>query len=128
MKQRRPSVSISQCSVDGHAKFSPLDYKTDAVIQSSLRRELGSDVTLLTVAHRLQTIMDADKIVSLIIRSFLAPSSALTTVVYQMVLDAGQIVEFDSPKELLKIPNGRLRSLVDESADKDILYSMAEGK
>ena len=44
-----------------------------------------------------------------------------------MVLDAGRIVEFDSPKELLKITNGRLRSLVDESADKDILYSMAEG-
>ena len=33
--------------------------------ESSLRNELGGDVTLLTVAHRLQTIMDADKIVSL---------------------------------------------------------------
>jgi len=39
------------------------DYKTDSVIQSSLRNELGKDVTLLIVAHRLQTIMDADKIV-----------------------------------------------------------------
>lgn len=41
-----------------------LDYETDTVIQSSLRKELDKDVTLLTVAHRLQTIMDADKIVS----------------------------------------------------------------
>ena len=41
-----------------------LDYKTDAVIQSTLRSQLGSDVTVITVAHRLQTIMDADKIVS----------------------------------------------------------------
>jgi ABC-type multidrug transport system fused ATPase/permease subunit len=39
-----------------------LDYKTDAIIQSSLRNEL-KDVTVITVAHRLQTIMDADKIV-----------------------------------------------------------------
>ncbi len=40
------------------------DYETDAIIQKSLRTELGKDVTLLTVAHRLQTIMDSDKIVS----------------------------------------------------------------
>ena len=40
------------------------DYETDEIIQKSLREELGKDVTLLTIAHRLQTIMDADKIVS----------------------------------------------------------------
>ena len=40
-----------------------LDYKTDSVIQSTLRHEMSSDVTVITVAHRLQTIMDADKIV-----------------------------------------------------------------
>ena len=39
------------------------DYETDTIIQTSLRTELGKDVTLLTVAHRLQTIMDSDKIV-----------------------------------------------------------------
>ncbi|KAK0480768.1 hypothetical protein IW261DRAFT_1474488 [Armillaria novae-zelandiae] len=81
------------------------DYKTDSIIQSSLRHELGSDMTLITVAHRLQTIMDADKI---------------------MVLEAGRIVEFDSPKNLLANSEGKLRSLVDESADKDVLYAMAE--
>lgn len=42
---------------------SSIDYETDTIIQKSLRNELGGDVTLLTVAHRLQTIMDADKIV-----------------------------------------------------------------
>jgi ABC-type multidrug transport system fused ATPase/permease subunit len=41
-----------------------LDYKTDAVIQRTLRTEIGRDVTVITIAHRLQTIMDADKIVS----------------------------------------------------------------
>ncbi|KAJ7132157.1 multidrug resistance-associated ABC transporter [Mycena epipterygia] len=80
------------------------DYKTDSIIQTSLRTELKGDVTLITVAHRLQTIMDADKI---------------------MVLDAGRIVEFDSPKELLKIRDGRLRAMVDESNDRDALYAMA---
>ena len=40
------------------------DYETDSVIQQSLRKELRNDVTVITVAHRLQTIMDYDKIVS----------------------------------------------------------------
>ena len=40
------------------------DYKTDTIIQTSLRNELRGDVTLITVAHRLQTIIDADKVVS----------------------------------------------------------------
>ncbi|KAJ7697209.1 P-loop containing nucleoside triphosphate hydrolase protein [Mycena rosella] len=83
---------------------SAIDYKTDSIIQNSLRQELQGDVSLITVAHRLQTIMDADKI---------------------MVLDAGHIVEFDSPKELLKIEGGKLRALVDESGDRDALYAMA---
>ncbi|KAJ7919496.1 hypothetical protein B0H13DRAFT_2430321 [Mycena leptocephala] len=86
---------------------SAIDYKTDSVIQTSLRTELKSDVTVITVAHRLQTILDSDKI---------------------MVLDEGRIVEFDAPKVLLQNPKGKLRALVDESGDKDNLYAMAEGK
>ncbi|KAF7368478.1 Multidrug resistance-associated ABC transporter protein [Mycena venus] len=83
---------------------SAIDYKTDSIIQNSLRHELRGDVSLITVAHRLQTVMDMDKI---------------------MVLDAGRIVEFDSPRELLKIKDGRLRALVDESGDRETLYAMA---
>ena len=40
------------------------DHETDAVIQNALRKEVGPDVTVLTIAHRLQTIADADRIVS----------------------------------------------------------------
>jgi ABC-type multidrug transport system fused ATPase/permease subunit len=43
------------------------DHETDTIIQNSLRNELGTDVTVLTIAHRLQTIMDADKIVSFLV-------------------------------------------------------------
>ncbi|KAJ6612668.1 multidrug resistance-associated ABC transporter [Mycena sp. CBHHK59/15] len=86
---------------------SAIDYKTDTVIQSSLRNELKPDVTVITVAHRLQTILDSDKI---------------------MVLDEGRMVEFDSPKVLLQNPKGKLRALVNESGDKEKLYAMAEGK
>jgi ABC-type multidrug transport system fused ATPase/permease subunit len=39
------------------AATSAIDYETDTVIQSSLRNGLGSDVTLFTIAHRLQTIV-----------------------------------------------------------------------
>ncbi|CCM06514.1 uncharacterized protein FIBRA_08786 [Fibroporia radiculosa] len=85
---------------------SAIDYATDAVIQASLRREMDSGVTVLTVAHRLQTIMDADKI---------------------MVLDAGRIVEFGKPTELLENKNGMLRALVEESGDKASLLAMAAG-
>jgi ABC-type multidrug transport system fused ATPase/permease subunit len=45
-----------------------------------------------------------------------------------MVLDAGKLVEFDTPKNLLEKEESFLRALVDESADKDELYAIAEGK
>ncbi|KAH9929015.1 P-loop containing nucleoside triphosphate hydrolase protein [Epithele typhae] len=83
---------------------SAIDYETDAIIQKSLREELGKDVTVLTVAHRLQSIMDADKI---------------------MVLDAGHIVEFDSPRVLLENNGGFFRGLVDGSMDRATLYATA---
>ncbi|KAH8072268.1 hypothetical protein BXZ70DRAFT_964229 [Cristinia sonorae] len=83
---------------------SAIDNETDNVIQASLRNELDKDVTLLTIAHRLQTIMDSDKII---------------------VLDAGHIAEFGTPKELLDNESSLLRALVDESGDKEKLHIMA---
>ncbi|KAL4069345.1 P-loop containing nucleoside triphosphate hydrolase protein [Scleroderma citrinum] len=84
---------------------SAIDYKTDTAIQTSLRHEMRG-VTQLIIAHRLRTIIDADKI---------------------MVLDAGRIVEFGSPQELLQKENGMLRALVDESGDKETLCDTANG-
>jgi len=79
-----------------------IDYETDTLIQRSIRTEL-KDVTLITVAHRLQTIMDSDKI---------------------LVLDGGRVVEFDTPAALLLREDGMLRTMVDTSGEREALYAM----
>ena len=95
------------------------------MIQNSLRTNLGSDVTLFTIAHRLQTIMDTDKIVRRS-RTFLSLCRPIADKLTQMVLDSGNIVQFGKPGELLKIEGGHFKRLVDESGDKDGLYKMAQ--
>jgi len=80
-----------------------VDADTDNAIQASIRTEL-KHATLITIAHRLQTIADYDKI---------------------MVLDAGKVVEFDSPLKLLETEGGFFRGLVEESGDKEKLWEMA---
>uniref|UniRef100_A0AAG5CVY7 ABC-type glutathione-S-conjugate transporter n=1 Tax=Anopheles atroparvus TaxID=41427 RepID=A0AAG5CVY7_ANOAO len=57
-----------------------VDLETDDLIQATIRTEFN-DCTVLTIAHRLNTIMDSDKVI---------------------VLDKGQIVEFAAPGELLQ--------------------------
>ena len=48
------------------------------------------------------------------------------TVFSQMVLDAGRIVEFDTPQALLAKDAGHFQSLVGESSDREALYAMAQ--
>uniref|UniRef100_A0A7N8XGS3 ATP-binding cassette, sub-family C (CFTR/MRP), member 2 n=1 Tax=Mastacembelus armatus TaxID=205130 RepID=A0A7N8XGS3_9TELE len=57
-----------------------VDLETDNLIQNTIRSEF-SHCTVLTIAHRLHSIMDSSRV---------------------MVLDAGKIVEFDSPTKLLE--------------------------
>merc|ERR1711874_335603 len=58
---------------------SGVDMETDELIQNTIRSEF-STCTVLTIAHRLNTVIDYDRI---------------------MVLDQGRIKEFDSPQKLL---------------------------
>lgn len=57
-----------------------VDLETDDLIQATIRKEFA-ECTVLTIAHRLNTIMDNDRI---------------------LVLDLGRIKEFDSPSNLLR--------------------------
>ncbi|KAJ2384658.1 Canalicular multispecific organic anion transporter 1, partial [Coemansia sp. RSA 2559] len=67
-----------------------VDSKTDQIMQSVIRKEF-KDCTILTIAHRLGTIMDSDRI---------------------LVVDNGRIVEFDTPANLLE-RNGHFAMLVE---------------
>jgi hypothetical protein len=68
-------------------------------------------------------VLDAGRIVSpplLVISFFMINTLRLT-----MTAMSFSQVEFDKPSELLKKENGRFRSLVDKSSDKDLLYQQA---
>ena len=79
-----------------------IDYATDAKIQDTLR-EL-KDSTIITIAHRLQTIIDYDKV---------------------LVLDKGVVVEFDEPYTLVKREGGVFRGMCEMSGDLDGLVEGA---
>lgn len=71
---KKPQICIFDDS------FSALDFKTDAALRKSLKEETGSS-TVLLVAQRISTIMNADQII---------------------VLDKGHIVGCDTHEELMK--------------------------
>ena len=57
-----------------------IDFETDTLIQKTIRNEFA-DCTIITIAHRINTILDNDRI---------------------LVLEKGRVAEFDSPENLLK--------------------------
>lgn len=80
-----------------------VDADTDKFVQATIRDKFA-DCTVLTIAHRLHTVMDSDRV---------------------LVMDAGQVVEYDHAHILLKNLNGFLRKLVDEtgtSTAKHLMY------
>ncbi len=70
---------------------SAVDMETDDLIQETIRKEF-SESTIVTIAHRLNTIIDYNRVI---------------------VMNAGEIAEFDTPKALLSDSNS-------------IFYSMAK--
>ena len=60
-----------------------IDYKTEEIIQKALNEVLNSS-TMISIAHRIKTVMNADKI---------------------LVLEDGKIIEFDTPNNLLNNKN-----------------------
>lgn len=72
---------------------SSIDTATDKIIQSTISNAF-KDSTVLTIAHRLHTIINSDRV---------------------LVLDAGKVAEYDAPSELLSKPDGTFKRLVCES-------------
>ncbi|XP_063890832.1 uncharacterized LOC110383917 [Helicoverpa armigera] len=72
-----------------------VDPQTDALIQKTIRRQFAS-CTVLTIAHRLNTIMDSDRV---------------------LVMDQGEVAEFDHPHILLSNPNSKFFSMVRETGE-----------
>ncbi|XP_062546111.1 multidrug resistance-associated protein 1 isoform X14 [Armigeres subalbatus] len=70
-----------------------VDLETDDLIQRTIRTEF-KDCTVLTIAHRLNTIMDSDKVI---------------------VLDRGQISEFAAPSELLQNKSSAFYSMAKDA-------------
>lgn len=81
-----------------------IDYATDAKIQETIRELTG---TVITIAHRLNTIADYDKV---------------------LVLDKGQVVEYDHPHTLINDENGSFRSMCETSGELDVLMAAAKRK
>ncbi|XP_017887469.1 multidrug resistance-associated protein 4-like isoform X2 [Ceratina calcarata] len=69
-----------------------VDPQTDGLIQKTIRTKFAN-CTVLTIAHRLNTVMDSDRI---------------------LVMDAGSVVEFDAPYLLIQ-KNGYLNSMIKET-------------
>ncbi|EFA04298.2 putative multidrug resistance-associated protein lethal(2)03659-like Protein [Tribolium castaneum] len=70
-----------------------VDPQTDKFIQTTIRQKFAT-CTVLTIAHRLHTIMDSDRV---------------------LVMDAGNAVEFDHPHILLQNRFGFLTSMVEKT-------------
>lgn len=83
-----------------------VDPHTDNLIQQTIRKKFAY-CTVITIAHRLNTVMDSDKV---------------------LVMDAGTVREFDHPYILLQNTHGIFYGMVKQTGKlmTETLYSIAE--
>jgi ABC-type multidrug transport system fused ATPase/permease subunit len=72
---------------------SAMDLETDSLIQHTIRKVFAKSTTI-TIAHRLDTIIDSDKI---------------------LVMGNGKVQEFDTPRNLLSNPNSQFSGYVKDA-------------
>ncbi|XP_037318655.1 ATP-binding cassette sub-family C member 4-like isoform X2 [Pungitius pungitius] len=83
-----------------------VDPRTDALIQKTIRDKF-SECTVLTIAHRLNTIVDSDRI---------------------LVLDAGRIHAYDQPYNLLQDTEGIFYKMVQQTGKQEAAALLAAAK
>ncbi|CAI4045596.1 hypothetical protein SKDZ_12G0130 [Saccharomyces kudriavzevii ZP591] len=81
-----------------------IDYSSDAKIQETIRKEFQGS-TILTIAHRLRSVIDYDKI---------------------LVMDAGEVKEYDHPYSLLLNKQSIFYSMCEHSGELEILIELAK--
>lgn len=81
-----------------------IDYDSDAKVQATIRQEF-SESTILTIAHRLRSVIDYDKI---------------------LVMDAGEVKEYDHPYSLLLNKESLFYSMCERSGELESLIEMAK--
>jgi ABC-type multidrug transport system ATPase subunit len=86
-----------------------VDMATDQLIQQTLR-SVFKDCTVFAIAHRLNTIIDSDKV--LVWASLLASSCETHG---HKVMDGGRVAEYDSPAALLANPDSKFSKLVQDT-------------
>lgn len=83
-----------------------IDYVTDELIQNTLRTSPAlRSCTIITIAHRLRTIADYDRII---------------------VMDKGKVVEDNTPKVLLETDGSLFRKLAEQSGELEEIKKIAE--
>ncbi|KGB75304.2 ATP-binding cassette transporter [Cryptococcus deuterogattii R265] len=83
-----------------------VDFATDEAIQAAIRSEF-KDSTLLTIAHRLSSVIDYDRL---------------------LVLSDGAVAEFDTPINLLRKDGSLFKTLCEKSGKYKELFKAAEKK
>ena len=83
-----------------------VDFETDLKVQTTIREEM-SEATIITIAHRIRTIADFDRV---------------------LVMDAGEIAEYDRPYTLMRKEDSLFRSMCERSTELEALLEIAKAK
>ena len=83
------------------------------MVQETIRNRFRQS-TVLTIAHRLETIRNSDRILVTIFLEKTKKNSSYLKISIQQVLEHGKVLEFDTPSALLANPRSHFTKLINE--------------